>query len=156
MNFNKTQLFFIIVLLVFLIDRYFKLISNVTDFCFVACIKRSINFGAAFNLFSGLPYIMPLLIVVGLAVLSLTAFFYFKVNNINNISFNFLHIGLALLFAGTLGNTFDRLFFGYVIDFLSFTFLKLPSFNFADVSNLAGVILIIVALMRMDKESEKR
>jgi len=45
-----------------------------------------------------------------------------------------LNCGIAILFAGIIGNLFDRLYYGYVIDFLSFTLFgnSMPIFNFAD------------------------
>ena len=65
--------------------------------------------------------------------------------------------GLALILGGALGNVIDRLWHGYVIDFLDFhwrflTFLfeggHFPAFNLADSAITCGVALIIVDELR--------
>ncbi len=49
-------------------------------------------------------------------------------------------ISLSLILAGAFGNLIDRLFYGYVIDFLDF--LIWPVFNVADSSITIGAILL--------------
>lgn len=57
-------------------------------------------------------------------------------------------LGLCLILAGALGNTVDRLRFGYVIDFIDLRFW--PIFNLADSSITAGVFVILwIILKRM-------
>lgn len=52
--------------------------------------------------------------------------------------------GLALLFAGALGNSIDRLWHGHVIDFIELTIgeAALPSFNLADLAVGVGALLV--------------
>ncbi len=50
------------------------------------------------------------------------------------------HVGFALVLAGALGNVVDRAIRGSVIDFIHVT--HWPIFNVADVSVVAGVILL--------------
>ncbi len=50
-------------------------------------------------------------------------------------------ISLCLIISGALSNLFDRLVFGYVIDYLDFRVW--PVFNIADASITAGVALIV-------------
>lgn len=50
----------------------------------------------------------------------------------------------ALVIAGALGNLYDRLRYGYVVDFLDFRVW--PVFNVADISISVGVGLIILSL----------
>ncbi len=139
----KLFFFIIIVCFVFVIDRYTKLLSNFISGCFILCIRQSINYGAAFNLFSVFGWTRVLLILIALIVLFFTAFLYFRTKE-----FNYFYIGLVLLFAGTLSNLFDRIYFGYVTDFLTFSFIPFPAFNIADISNLIGVIILIVFLLK--------
>jgi signal peptidase II len=49
-------------------------------------------------------------------------------------------VSLSLILAGAIGNLIDRLFFGYVIDFLDFRIW--PVFNLADSSITIGAILL--------------
>ncbi len=50
------------------------------------------------------------------------------------------HVGFALVLAGALGNVVDRAWRGYVIDFIHLT--RWPVFNVADISVVAGMILL--------------
>lgn len=61
------------------------------------------------------------------------------------------NIGTALLCAGALGNLLDRVLYGYVIDF--FDFFNLPVFNIADLSAVAGGILIITLVLFGERRS---
>ena len=65
--------------------------------------------------------------------------------------------GLALILGGALGNAIDRLWHGYVIDFLDFHWRLLsflfqgghfPAFNLADSAITCGVAFIIVDELR--------
>jgi len=51
-----------------------------------------------------------------------------------------MRISLALILAGAIGNLIDRLFFGYVIDFLDFRVW--PVFNLADSSITIGAFIL--------------
>lgn len=48
---------------------------------------------------------------------------------------------ILLISAGILSNLLDRIFFGGVVDYLSFWWI--PTFNFADVLIVGGVLLVI-------------
>jgi general secretion pathway protein G len=63
--------------------------------------------------------------------------------------------GLSLLFAGAIGNAIDRVWRGYVIDFIEPTlWSSLPSFNLADVSVTVGALLVaLVVLLGNNKKS---
>lgn len=54
-------------------------------------------------------------------------------------------IALALILGGAVGNLFDRIVHGYVIDFLEIYFKQWywPAFNIADSAVVVGVILLI-------------
>ena len=56
------------------------------------------------------------------------------------------NIAFALVLAGALGNVTDRLFLGYVVDFLDFDlgFYRWPTFNVADISIFIGAAMIIL------------
>jgi signal peptidase II len=54
---------------------------------------------------------------------------------------------LILIVSGTIGNFIDRIFLGYVRDFLTFDFISFPSFNFADMCMTIGVILLMFEIL---------
>jgi len=54
---------------------------------------------------------------------------------------------LILLFCGTIGNFIDRITLGYVRDFVTFSFINFPSFNFADMCLTIGVIFLSIDIL---------
>lgn len=61
-------------------------------------------------------------------------------------------IGLALVFAGGLGNAIDRFARGYVVDFIETTFIDFPVFNIADIGVTCGFIIFIIFLFYNEKK----
>jgi signal peptidase II len=61
-------------------------------------------------------------------------------------------VALSLILAGALGNLYDRLNHGYVIDFIEVYFrdYRWPSFNIADSAITVGVGLLILQIFRKD------
>lgn len=59
-------------------------------------------------------------------------------------------IAFSLVYGGLLGNLFDRIVNGYVIDYLKFYIggYEYPVFNLADVALVIGFILIIYATFK--------
>ncbi|MDP3088380.1 MAG: signal peptidase II [Methylotenera sp.] len=55
-------------------------------------------------------------------------------------------VGLALVLGGAIGNLYDRVTLGYVVDFLNFHYQKMywPAFNVADSAICLGVGLLLV------------
>jgi len=59
------------------------------------------------------------------------------------------NIAIIFLLAGTLGNMLDRVWHGYVIDFISIS--SFPVFNFADVFINVGVIGFVISYLSSNK-----
>jgi signal peptidase II len=59
-------------------------------------------------------------------------------------------LGLALILGGAIGNLWDRLALGQVVDFLLFHYARraYPAFNVADSAITAGAVLLIVDSFR--------
>lgn len=106
-------------------------------------ITRIGNYGAAFGLFFGQRW--PLVVVSLVICLFLIRFLYQtpKKDYLNNI-------GFSLVLGGAFGNLFDRLYYGYVIDFLDFHFANwhYPAFNIADSAVCMGVIVLLFGCFR--------
>lgn len=106
------------------------------------------NDGAAWGIFSN----NSIIIIIGtiISFFIIYKFIYgFKKNTRNNIAFGLVLGGLA-------GNLCDRLFLGYVRDFLDFIIFKydFPVFNIADVAIVIGVILLIIAIIKGEDVNE--
>ncbi|MFO3664786.1 signal peptidase II [Anaerococcus sp. ENR0831] len=106
------------------------------------------NRGAAFGILqdSRLFFIILTLVIVAALV------YYFVKNYKKN--HKILNIALAMIISGAIGNFYDRLFQGYVVDFIEFAFVKFPVFNIADIFVTLGSFLMIIYLIFFE-ESEK-
>ena len=63
-----------------------------------------------------------------------------------------LQVALGLILGGALGNLYDRLAYGYVVDFLEFYAgsYHWPSFNVADSAISVGVALLAIEIIRSE------
>ena len=57
-------------------------------------------------------------------------------------------VGASLAAAGGLGNLYDRVVSGSVIDFIEPLFVRFPIFNLADAAVVCGALCLIVAILR--------
>jgi signal peptidase II len=59
-------------------------------------------------------------------------------------------VALGLILGGALGNLYDRLAYGYVVDFLEFYLgnYHWPAFNIADSAITTGVVLLALEIIR--------
>lgn len=101
------------------------------------------NYGAAFGVFSGRTVFLVALVLILCAAL---LFVLFRFPQMQKTA----RAGLWLVFAGGLSNLYDRLRYGYVIDFLEFDFIRFPVFNVADVCVVLGCVLAFIALLRAE------
>ncbi len=106
------------------------------------------NRGAAFGILQDNRIFFILLTIVIVAGLV----YYFIKNYKTNPQI--LNIALAFVISGAIGNFYDRLIQGYVVDFLEFDFIKFPVFNVADIFVTVGSFLIIIYLLFFE-ESKK-
>ncbi|HEY9148425.1 MAG TPA: signal peptidase II [Gammaproteobacteria bacterium] len=65
-------------------------------------------------------------------------------------------LALTLVLGGALGNVIDRLYFGYVIDFLDFYYGRWhwPAFNVADMAISVGAVMLIIDSLRPERKDE--
>ena len=108
------------------------------------------NTGAAFGSFSGnttlLSVITAVIILAGIAAILLK-----KIKN------KYLLVTATIIIAGGLGNLIDRIFRGYVVDFIKVLFIDFPVFNFADILVTCGsFMLIIYLIIDIYKDSRKK
>jgi len=105
------------------------------------------NTGASFGLFRDQTLLLTIFGIVGIVVLLLYALFIYRRFPLLNNMLGKIVLGLVL--GGTIGNLIDRLRFGYVTDFIDFTFW--PAFNIADSAIVIGVILFTYSLYSLFK-----
>ena len=65
-----------------------------------------------------------------------------------------LKLVLVLLFAGAFSNAIDRIFYGFVVDFISIKWFEFPTFNIADMAIVIGAVLAVVYVIISDKENK--
>lgn len=101
------------------------------------------NTGAAWGMFDNNRMFLICVSVVTLLILSKYLKSETSINKMTMTSY-------GLLVGGIFGNLIDRIFRGYVIDFLNFNILgyHFPAFNIADVAIVIGVILMIIEVIR--------
>ena len=109
------------------------------------------NKGAAFSSFQGMRYILILIsfiIFIGLI----------KHIKSSKITKKVEIISLGIIMGGIVGNLIDRILYGYVIDYLSFTFFgySFAVFNLADSLIVIGVILLAIDIIRSDFVAENK
>ena len=107
------------------------------------------NRGIAFGMFQGGVALFAL--AAGL-ILLLLVWFYLRIPEKKR----FLPLKLvSLLFAaGAAGNLIDRVFRGYVIDFIWFSLINFPVFNVADCYVVIGGILFVILIVFVYREED--
>lgn len=67
-----------------------------------------------------------------------------------------LAVGITLVLGGALGNVWDRLYLGHVIDFIDIYYQDWhwPAFNVADSAIFIGAAMLIIDGLRSDKQKE--
>jgi len=111
-------------------------------------ITRIHNKGAIFGTFSQTDntLVFALLTAASLAALAFVVVYFFKTPSADGL----MKAALTLIMAGALGNQFDRLVRGYVIDFLDLYVgsAHWPFFNVADSCITVGAVLMLIILFR--------
>jgi len=105
------------------------------------------NTGASFGLFQDQSFALTIVALIGIIVLLLFVFFFYR-------RFPFLdsRLGrpaLGLILGGTVGNLIDRLYLGYITDFIDIGIW--PAFNIADSAITVGVILFAYSLLSLTR-----
>ena len=105
------------------------------------------NKGAAFGMLSNARWIFIVFTIVVLIIL-IFYLFYKKPES------KLINIALILIIGGGFGNLIDRIFYGYVVDYLSLSFFP-PVCNFADYCVTIGAFILIIYLLFFSDYSKK-
>ena len=107
-----------------------QLIKQLVIFFSLPFIK---NYGVSFGLFSEITskYIIIVVLVVNIVLIKI----------IKEKKYEYINRSLIMILSGGLSNLIDRIFRGYIIDYISFK--NFPVFNFADLLINLGIIYLI-------------
>jgi signal peptidase II len=147
---KKIETAAVVVMLAFLIDRVFKVLA-----------LEMVGKDKAYSLFGDILTISPVLNTSGLfgiwtwklpfsmAATSIVCLLLWAAYVTESVSNKIGKIGMLLVIGGILGNQFDRIVHGGVIDFLSIALpqiiwgqVRSPSFNLADLCIVAGALFV--------------
>lgn len=105
------------------------------------------NRGAAFGLFADSPaqWKIAMLVLFSIVALVVVSALLWR----NSHSMTTTGVGLALILGGALGNLWDRLLTGRVVDFLLFYIgqYQWPAFNVADSAIVIGAGLLVIEIL---------
>jgi signal peptidase II len=113
------------------------------------------NTGAAFSMSFGSEMINRIIFILVSIVAIGFIFYYFT-----KIKDTFQSIIASLVLAGAVGNLIDRIFLGYVTDFIDCDFpdiimSRFAIFNIADSSITIAITLLIIYILFFDKKEKK-
>ncbi|MCQ2460845.1 MAG: signal peptidase II [Clostridia bacterium] len=140
------------------LDQLIKVlvIANVKPVAAVPFIDGIIQFryventGAAFSILSEKTWLLS--IITGVMILiGLLYLFLGKADN------KLQYVSIVLVISGGLGNLIDRIFRGFVVDFIEYLFMEYAVFNFADILVTVGAVLLVVSVLFVkDKEQGEK
>ncbi len=107
------------------------------------------NRGSAFGMLQNQKFFI---LFVGIVFLAVIFFFLFKLPETKRYAK--VHVLLAVIIAGGIGNMIDRFRFDYVVDFISFVLINYPIFNVADIYIVVAALWLFVLFMFVFKEND--
>lgn len=108
-------------------------------------LTHVVNRGAAFGLLSESEWNVAILILFSLGALAVVSTLLWR----NSHRVSTTGFGLALILGGAVGNLWDRLLDGHVVDFLDFHLsgYHWPAFNVADSAIVVGALLLVAEIL---------
>ena len=151
MGIQKNVIFYIIAILLLIIDQITKWIVSTNMYLGQALPEEGflrlvyvLNTGSAFGLFQGWTDILIVFSFIGIALV-----LYLLLKS-EDQSF-FYKLGLSMILSGAFGNLIDRLVNGAVVDFISVGWW--PVFNIADSSISVGMFVLAFSILFLNKQN---
>ena len=144
----QTKLYFLsLSILILLIDQFtkyfifinYKIFLNKDFLLFRLDFVK--NYGAAFNILSGSRIFLSLISIIFSILL---IYLILRKKNLKSIEL----YAYSFILGGTIGNGIDRIFKGFVIDFINLNIIKFPVFNIADISINIGLIFLLYSFFK--------
>jgi len=102
------------------------------------------NYGAAFNILSGSRVFLSL---ISIFFSILLIYLIFRKNTLNLFDL----YSYSFILGGTVGNGIDRVYKGFVIDFINLNIIDFPVFNIADISINIGFIFLLYKIFKNNR-----
>ena len=102
------------------------------------------NYGAAFNIFSGSRIFLSLISILFSIIL---IYLIFRKNTLNSFDL----YSYSFILGGTFGNGIDRIYKGFVVDFINLNIINFPVFNIADISINIGFIILLYNIFKNNR-----
>ena len=145
--FSKRIHFIILAIIILLFDQITKyLIFNYYDYFInknflLFSLDLIKNYGAAFNILSESRIFLSLVSIIFSIILIYLILIKKSSTLIELYSYSFI-------LGGTIGNGLDRIFKGFVVDFINLNIINFPVFNIADISINIGFIFILYRIFK--------
>ena len=142
----QTKLYFLsLSIFIILIDQYtkylifynYKIFINKDFLLFRLDFVK--NYVAAFNIFSGSRIFLSFISIIFSILLIYLILRKNTLKSTDQYSYSFI-------LGGTIGNGIDRIFRGFVIDFINLNIINFPVFNIADISINIGFIFLLYSI----------
>ena len=153
----KTLKIILTIIGIFLLDRFSKIlvVKNLTLGESVRVIGNFFNItyvnnhGAAFGIMDGK--------IIFIILVSILIFGHLIYEIKKGTHSKLITLSISFVIGGLLGNLFDRLIYGYVIDFLDFDFFgyDFAIFNIGDSFIVIGTILLAIGYILEEKNENK-
>ena len=102
------------------------------------------NYGAAFNIFNGSRLFLSL---ISIFFSILLIYLIFRKNTLNSFDL----YAYSFILGGTIGNGIDRIYRGFVVDFINLNIINFPLFNIADISINIGFIILLYNIFKNNR-----
>ena len=147
----KTKLYFVsLSIFIVLIDQFTKYLMFYNKKLFInkdfLLFKLDFvkNYGAAFNIFSGSRIFLSLISIIFSILL---IYLIFRKNTLNSFDL----YSYSFILGGTIGNGIDRIYRGFVVDFINLNIINFPVFNIADISINIGFIILLYNIFKNNR-----
>ena len=147
----QTKLYFIsLSIFIVLIDQFTKYLMFYNHKLFINKdfllfrIDFVKNYRAAFNIFSGSRIFLSLISVFFSVLL---IYLIFRKNTLNSFDL----YSYSFILGGTIGNGIDRIYRGFVVDFINLNIINFTVFNIADVSINIGFIILLYNIFKNNR-----
>ena len=144
----QTKLYFLsLSIFIVLIDQFTKYIMFINYKLFINKdfllfrLDFVKNYGAAFNIFSGSRIFLSFISIIFSILL---IYLIFRKNTLNAFDL----YSYSFILGGTIGNGIDRIYKGFVIDFINLNIINFPVFNIADISINIGFLFLLYNIFK--------